>query len=154
MAESNKLEIKDATLVLAHTTNANSIAVAQISIESRLRTIILIKDLDARLGGRGTTQRLRLALVVPQRGLDVLHLGRGLVLELETDAGGVAIEDGDSITRRGDTETVLVDKLCLGLVEPSKDLARLRLQLVFLARDEGHHIINHIHGADTRVSRS
>lgn len=116
MAESNKLEIKDATLVLTHTSHANSVPIAQISIESRLRTIILIKDLDTRLRSRGTAQRLSLALVVPQGSLDILGLGRGLVLELETDAGRVAIQDGDSVTRRGDTESFLVDELCLCLV--------------------------------------
>lgn len=72
MAQGNKLEIKDAGIVLAHSANADSVATAQITIESRLGSIVLVKDLDGGLRSRGAPQGLSLAGVVAKGLLDGL----------------------------------------------------------------------------------
>lgn len=154
VAKSRKLDIEDAALVLPQTTHADSVAVAEIPIEPRLRTIVLVKHADGRVRGRGTCQRLRLSHVRPHGGLALLGRGSRASLEAEAHAGGVAVDDGNAIARRRDAQAALLDKGRLGVVEAAEDLAGLGLELVFLALDEGHHVVNHVHGRHAGVSRA
>ena len=51
MAQRNKLQIKDAALILSHTSHADGVSLAQVAIQTRLGSVLLVKDLDGRIGG-------------------------------------------------------------------------------------------------------
>ena len=62
------------------------------------------------------------------------------------------VHDGDAVARGRDAQAVLLDKGLAGVVEPAEDLAGLGLELVLLARDEGHDVVDDVHGRDARVA--
>lgn len=68
MAQGCKLNVKNASLVLANTADANSISTAKVAVQTGLRTVRLIiaKDLDSGLGCRRASESLSLTLVIPK----------------------------------------------------------------------------------------
>lgn len=152
MAQGNKLQIKDPALVLPHPAHADGVPLAQVAVQAGLWAVVLVKDLDRGVGRRGAAEGLGFAGVVSEGLLDFLGRGRGLALELEAHAGRVSVEDGHAVTRRRDAQTGLLDKRRLGVVHAAEDLARLRLELVLLAADEGHDVVDHVHARDARVA--
>ena len=154
VAQSHKLNIEDPTLVLPDPTNTNRVPTAQLPIEPRLGAVRLIEDLDARARGARTAEGLGLANVVAQGPLDLLGRGHPLaVLEPQRDASRVAVEDGDAVAGGADAQVGLLGDGGGVTVDGAEDLAGLGLELVLLARDERHDVVEHVHAADARVAR-
>ena len=151
MAQRHELEIEDPALVLPHPAYANSVSPAQISVQSRLRSVVLVEDLDGRVRRGWASQGFRLALVVPQGLLDFLRGGRWPALELQAHAGSVAVQDRHAVARRRDLQALLLHKRRLPIVHAAQDLPRLRLQLILLAGDERHHVVDHVHARHAGV---
>lgn len=156
MAQGSKLDVKDASLILAHTADADGVAAAEVTVEAGLRPVglVIAKDLDGGLGGRGAAQGLGLAGVPAEGVADLVGRGGGPALEAQAHAGRVAVHDGDAVAGGRDAEAVLLDKGGAGAVEAAQDLAGLGLELVLLARDEGHDVVDHVHARDARVPRA
>lgn len=154
VAQGSKLNVKDTSLILAHTANADSVTTAEVTIETGLRPVRLViaKDLDGGLGGRGAAQGLGFALVVAEGLTDLVGRGGGLALEAQAHASSVAVHDRNAVAGGRDTETILLDKRSTGLVETAQDLASFGLKLILLARDEGHDIVDDIHARNTGVA--
>lgn len=152
MAQRNKLQVEDATLVSPHSAHADGVSPAQIAVQARLRPVVLVKDLDGRVRRRRAANLLGLGDICPEGGLALLGGGRGLALELEADAGRVAVHDSDAITRSRYAQGLLLDKgLAVG-VDGAEDLPGLGLELVLLALDEGHDVVHDVHAGDARVA--
>ena len=66
----------------------------------------------------------------------------------------MSIHDGHAITRSRDAQRALLLQHRSIPRQGTQDLARLVLELILLARDEGHDVIEDVHGADARVSGS
>lgn len=154
MAQGRKLEVEDAGLVLPHPADADGVAVSEVAVEPRLGPVVLVEDDDGRAGRGGAPEPLGLGLEVPQGGLGLVGRGRGPALEGEGDAGGVAVHDGDAVAGGGDAEGGLLGEGCPRVVEGAEDLAGLGLELVLLAADEGHDVVDDVHGAHARVARA
>ena len=154
MAESNKLDVKDARLVFTNTTHADGVALAQVAVETGLWPVVLVKHHDGGLRGRRAAQGLRLRGVLSQRLLDLLGRGRRALLEGEGHAGRVAVQDGDTVAGGGYPQPFLLDESSAAGIDTAQDLPGLRLELVLLALDEGDHVINHIHAAHAGVARA
>lgn len=151
MAQRNELNVEDTALVLAHAANADGVPAAEIAIEARLGPVRVVEDHDGRARRARAAQRLGLAHVAPQRVLDVLGSRGRAGPEAQRDAGGVAVEHGDAVAGGGDAQRVLRDAGGGVGVEGAEDLARLGLELVLLAANEGHHVVQDVHAADARV---
>lgn len=152
MAQGNKLDIKDAALVLSDATNADSVSLAEITVKTGLGPVGLVKDLDRGFRGRGTSQLLGIRNIAAHGLLDLLG-GRGRALgETQRDAGGVAVQDRNTVAGCRHPELLLVLERSGVGVERTQDLLGLGLELVLLARNEGHDIVNDVHAADTGVS--
>lgn len=152
VTQSNKLEVKDTALVLAHATDADGVSTAQVAVETRLGAVGLVKDLDGRGRSRGAAEGDGLGEVAAEGLLDLLGGRGGLALEVEADAGGVAVHDGDAVAGSGDAEGALLDKGRLVRADGAEDLAGLSLELILLARDEGHDVVDDVHGGHARVA--
>lgn len=72
MAQSNELEIEDTALVLTHATDTDGVAAADITIQTGLGTIRLVKHLDGGFGRRRTSQGLGVGGVLPKSLADFL----------------------------------------------------------------------------------
>jgi hypothetical protein len=68
MAQGSKLNVKNASLILANTADADSVSTAKVTVQTGLRTIRLIvaKDLDSRLRCRRAPEGLSLTLVISE----------------------------------------------------------------------------------------
>lgn len=154
MAQGNKLQIKDTALVSTHSTHADSVSSAQIAIQSRLRPVVLIEDLDGRVGRRGASQLLGLGDVCAESSLALFRRGRRLALELEAHTGSVTVHDSNTVARRRDTQARLLNKGSAPIVNGAEDLPGLRLELVLLTLDKGHDIVHDVHAGHARVSRA
>lgn len=63
MAECDKLEVEQTAIILANTSNTDSVATAQVAVESRLWSVVLVEHLDGRVGRGRATERLCLTSV-------------------------------------------------------------------------------------------
>ena len=152
VAQGNKLDIKDAAVVLSDPTNADSVSLAEITVKTGLGPVGLVKDLDRGLGGRGASQILSIRNVAAQGVFDLLgRRGRALG-ETQRDAGGVAVQDRNTVAGCRHPELLLVLERSGVGIERTQDLLGLGLQLVLLTRNEGHDVVNDVHAADTGVS--
>lgn len=152
VAQSRELDVEDGTLVLAQAAHADGIAIAEVAVQARLRPVVFVKYDDGRAGGRGAAQGLGLGRVAAQGVLALLGRRGGAALEAEADTSRVAVHDGDAVARGRDAEAALLDKGLGAVVEAAEDLARLRLELILLALDVGHDVVDDIHGRDARVA--
>lgn len=64
----------------------------------------------------------------------------------------MAIHDGDAVARCRDTKAGLLDKGSAPIVNGAENLPGLGLELVLLALDEGHHVVDDVHAGHARVS--
>lgn len=152
VAQGDELDVEDTALVLADAADADGVAAAEIAIEAGLGAIGLVEDADAGTRGARAAEGLGLADILAQGSADVLGGGDALaVTEAQGDAGGVAVEDGDAVAGGADAEAVLFDEDGGVGAQGAEDLARLRLQLVLLARDVRYHVVEDVHAADARV---
>lgn len=152
VAQRNKLQVKEPAVVGPHPAHADGVSPAQVAIQTGLRPVILVKHLDGRVRRRRAPKLLRLGDVRPQRGFALLGRRRRLARKLEADAGRVAVHDGDAVARGRDAKGLLLDEGRAGVVDAAENLPRLRLELVLLARNEGHDVVHDVHAGDARVS--
>jgi hypothetical protein len=68
VAQGCKLNVKNASLILANTSHADSVSTAKVAVQTGLRTVRLIvtKDLDSGLRCRRAPESLGLTLVIPK----------------------------------------------------------------------------------------
>jgi hypothetical protein len=74
VAQSSELDVKDASLVLAHTADTDGVATAEITVKARLRSVglVIAEDLDGGFRCRGAPESLGFALVLAQSFADLL----------------------------------------------------------------------------------
>lgn len=154
MAQCNKLQVKDAALISTHSAHADRISSTQITIQSRLRSVVLVKDFDRRVRRRGTSQFLSLRNIRPQSLLALLRRRRWLALKLEAHASSVTVNNSNTVARRRHAQAALLDKRRAPLVNGAEDLPGLGLELVLLALDEGHDVVHDVHAGHARVARA
>lgn len=154
VAQGNKLDIKDTTVVLPDTTHADSVTLRELAVQSGLRPIGLVEHLDGWLRSRGASQPLCLGDIFPH---GLLHLfgrwGRALG-ESQGHTCGVTIQHGDPVAGCRDSQRLLIFEGGRLGVDAAQNLLCFRLELVLLARNEGHHVVNDVHAANTGVSRT
>lgn len=152
MAQGDKLDVKDAALVLAHAADADGVTPAELAVEAGLGPVGGVKDLDGGLRGAGAAEGLGLADVGAQGVLDVVGRGGRAAGEAQGDAGCVAVEDGDAGAGGADAEgRLLVDGGAVG-GEGAEDLLGLRLELVLLAGDVGDDVVENVERGHARVA--
>ena len=152
MAQGNKLEVKDATVVGSDTSHTNSISTRKISVEPRLRTIRGVKHANGRLGRRVAAQLFGFAHIFPQGLHTLLGRGRRPLLKPQRHTGGMAVEHRHAVAGSADLETGLqVDPRALR-IDRAENLLRLGLELVLFTRNVGYHVIDNVHAADTGVA--
>lgn len=153
MTEGDELDIKHPRGILAHPTDGDGIAAIGLPVEPGLRPVRLVHDNDGPVGRRRTAHLLRLRDVLAHGGNHGVCSRWRPALEGQGDAGGVAVEDGHAVTRGRDADILVLEADVAGL-HPAEDLARLRLELVLLAGDEGHDVVEDVHAGDAWVART
>ena len=151
MTQSHKHAIPDTARILAHPPHTNTVSPTGLPIQPRLRPIRLLHHHHGLLRRTRTPDPLRLAHILAQRAPDVRHRRGRPPREPQRHARGVPVQHGDARARRGDAQRV-VRELRGGARERPEDLARLRLELVLLAADERHHVVQDVQGGDARVA--
>lgn len=148
MRKNNKLDVKDR--VLADTANAASVAIVTVSVQSRLWSIWLVKDVDNILGGGVAAKVLNRASELAESLLDLLDGWRRALLELDAEALSVAIDNGDTVAGGRDLELLFGDNVEGDAVGSNvgKNLAGLPLELIFLAANVGNQVVKDIHGGN------
>lgn len=66
----------------------------------------------------------------------------------------MTIHDRNAVACSRHAEALLLHEGGLGVIDTTEDLAGLGLELVLLARDEGHDVVDDVHGADSGVARA
>lgn len=152
VAQSDKLDVKDAALVLADSADADGIASVGLSVESGLRAVGLLHDDNGLFGGRRASELLGIGNIVTHGLLDLFGAGGRSSLEAQRDASGVAVQNGDSVASGRDLEVALVLETGDFGVDLAENLLGFGFELVFLARDEGDDVVDDVHAADTGVA--
>lgn len=154
MAHGNELQVEDAAVIPPHPPHADRVPPADILIQPRLRPIRLVKHLDSRLRRRRAPQLLGLALERPHDLGALLRRRRGPPREPQRHAGRVPVQHRHARAARRDAQVLLLlEGGALG-VDVAENLARLVLQLVLLALDVRHDVVDYVHGADAGVPRA
>ena len=127
-------------------------AVAAIAIEARLRAIRLRSPLDGLIGSGGQIlagERLELGPC----GQNVFASGGAaeLVAQLDGDALGVAVFDGDAIAAGADARGERRDGVALELAQ---QLERLGFHLLFFAADVGNDVAEDVHRRHAGIARA
>src|SRR5712691_1709189 len=128
--------------LVAYATDGNRHAVARIAVSARLRTEGIGSDVEQSFGRRGQT--------LESVDTEPLHRGGGRrridgTLGADEDGFQVAVGDVDPCARTGDGEW-------RGLAPVTKDLLRLALDLLLLARDEGNDVVDHVECQDSALA--
>src|SRR5262245_11877626 len=123
--------------VLADATDRGRHAPAVVAVETGLRTIGIVVDLDPLSRRRGQPE---LASLVADGGEDVLHVGnRRRPAERGEDGFGMGLEHVHARARGADLGRVL-----------REDLATFQLDLLFFSGNEGDEVVQDIEAHDTR----
>ena len=152
VAQGNELDIKYAALILPDTTNTHCVAIGQVTVQTRLGAIGLVEDPDGRVRGRRAAEALGLGDILAQSLFNLIRRRRGTLNKPQRHACCVTIHDGDAVAGGRDTQGLLLLKGSCISIKVAQDLLRLSFQLILLASDVGHNVINNIHAAHTWVA--
>ena len=149
MGQDDHLEVED--WVLSDSTDGDTVASVSVPVESRLWSVWLLEDVDGLHWGGVALELVCVADVVSEALLDLLDGWGWSVLELQGDALGVAVGDGDSVALGGDLDLLRGEQLDVGLVlgDGAQNLLGLPLHLVLLAANVWDDVVEDVDAWDT-----
>ena len=150
MGQCHKLDVKD--IVFSNAPHADGVASVEVPVQSRLRSVLVVKDVDCMFRCTVAAQLLRLGDIIAQSIFDLVHGWWWRNGKLQRYAGGVPIHDWDPVAVGRDGDGVEHGEACCVVIDPPEDLAGLPLDLLFLAADVGDDVVEHVHGGDAGIA--
>lgn len=154
VAHGDELQVKEPAVVPPHPPHADRVPAADVPVQPGLRPVRLVKHLDGGLRRRRAPQLLGLALERPHHLGALLRRRRGPPREPQRHTRRVPVQHGHARAARRDAQVPLLLEARPLSVDVAEDLARLVLQLVLLALDVRHDVVEDVHGADAGVTRA
>ena len=140
MRQTHELIIEDG--VLAQAAQAHAHALTEVTVELRLRAVILLTVLHERIRRARQTQLHRRALILSPAADDLLF--RGLILKRDGDCSHMAVRHRHADALRADQRLFGVYDHAVFLIHMTEDLQRLFLGFLLLAADVRNHVIHHL----------
>jgi hypothetical protein len=143
--EHDKLDVQNAAL--AHSADVDPASVLVVPVESRLRPVNLVVDMDRLLGRGRTCELLWLAGVRLENLDDLLRRRRRSPGKADGNSLGVAVEDRYAVAVSRDLERRVrmeVERILSRLHEAAEDLGRLPLDLLLFARDIRNDVVEDV----------